>query len=184
MRKAANSLETFESLIERYQGKLNSYALRIVRNREDAEEVVQDAFVRAYRAWARFDAKPPYHARVSAWLFRITANIARNRFRKKQLPQIAVDALSDARIRQTALEDRSSPDVIVDRSATIELVERAIRQLPICQLQTARLRFIEGLTLSEIAVRCSRPLGTIKSHVSRARQRLRQVLEPALGAAF
>jgi len=184
MRKTVKPLQAFEDLIERYRGKLYSYALTMVRNREDAEEVVQDALVRAYGAWARFDAMAPYHARVSAWLFRITANVARSRLSKKQLPQIAVDALSDALVRQTALEDRSSPDVIVDRSATIDLVERAIRQLPACQLQTARLRFIEGLTPSEIAARCSRPLGTIKSHVSRARQRLRQLLEPALGAAF
>ncbi len=180
MHKAAEFRESFESLANRYRRQLYLYSLQILHNPEDAEEAVQDAFMRAYRALRKGGAAPLDNARLRAWLFKITLNVVRNRMRRKQHPQVSIDELeSDS--RQRALEDRSSPDVVLDRHTTCALVERAIRKLPSHLLEVARLRFIEGLTHSEISEQCARPVGTIKSYVFRAKQVLREVLEPALG---
>lgn len=170
--------DNFEELVTKYQRRLYLYALRILRNHEDAEDAVQDAFVRAYRALAKGAAKPPDDARLTAWLFKITLNVARYRLHRKQLAQRRADEMSDSIFSQGALEDRSSPDVILDRHSTIDLIEHAIRELPLHLLGAAWPRFIEDLSHSEIAQRRSEPVGTVKSHVLRARRLLRQTLQP------
>lgn len=180
MRKTTANCQAFEALVERYQARLFSYALRLLRNREDAEEAVQDALMKAYRAWPDFNARR--HTNLSAWLLKITLNVARNRLRKKCIAQINVGGSNDS--WHGALVDRTTPDMALEEQVTIELVDRAIHDLPQHLLEPARLQFIEGLTLSEIAHRCSQPLGTVKSHVFRAKQRLRQLLAPTLGAAL
>lgn len=179
-----NCRENFEALVATYRRRLYLYALNMLRNHEDAEDAVQDALVRAYRAYNTMEAKPLNDARLSAWLLKITLNVVRNRFRRKQLVQVPVDALNDPHSWHSALEDRLSPDVVVDQNATFALVERAIRDLPSHLLEAARLRFIEGLSHSEIARRCSQPEGTVKAKVFRAGRRLRQILEPTLGASL
>jgi len=179
MRIEANYCESFEALVNKYERRLYVYALQMLRNPEDAEEAVQDAFVKAYRAWAKSDAQQPPYTRLSAWFFKITLNVVRNRLRRKRFAQVSVEDLDDSASSRTPLEDRLSPDVILDRHASIDLIERAIRELPSHLLEAARLRFIEGLTHSEIAKRCSQPEGTIKSHVFRAKRLLRQALKPA-----
>lgn len=166
--------ENFETLVNTYQRRLYFYALRILRNHEDAEEAVQDAFMRVHRALSKSDTKRLHYARLSAWLFKITLNVVRNRLRRKRLEQISVDEGS-----HSALQDRTSPDVILDRHTTIELTERAIRELPPYLLVAARLRFIDGLPHSEIAQRCLQPEGTVKANVFRAKRLLRQILAPA-----
>lgn len=170
--------ESFETLVNEFQRRLYLHALQILHNHEDAEEAVQDAFVRAYRAWGEGDPKSVPYGRLSAWFFKITLNVARNRLRRKRFAQISVDELSEFNTSNSGLEDRSSPEVIVDRYATMDLIERAIRELPSHLLEAARLRFVEGLSHSEIAQRCSQPEGTIKAKVFRARLMLRQLLKP------
>lgn len=179
MPKTSGDCETFEALVERYQKRLFSYALGLLHNREDAEEAVQDALMKAYRAWPNF--KPKRHTSLSAWLSRITLNVARNRLRKKRVAQINFGANEPW---HGALADQTTPDMVFEDQSTIEFLDRAIRDLPQHLLEAARLQVIEGLTLSEIARRCSQPLGTVKSHVFRAKRRLRELLAPTLGAAL
>lgn len=182
MRKMAGCRESFEALVQRYQRRLYLYALQILHSHEDAEEAVQDAFMRAYRALGKDGASPFDGTRLGAWLFKITLNVARNRLRRKKHPQISFDALNATDSWHSALEDRSSPDVILDRNTTFTLVERSIRELPTHMLETAHLWFIEGLTHGEIAQHCSKPEGTVKSHVFRAKRKLRKALAPSLAA--
>lgn len=173
-------MSSFEELVARYQKSLYLYALQSLRNSEDAEDAVQDALVRAHRAWNKMDPKPGHGAPLRAWLFKITLNVVRNRFRKKQPILICIDELSDPRFWHSSLEDRSSPDTLVDERATFNLVEGAIRRLPRHLHAAARLRFIQELSHSEIAEQCSQPLGTVKSQVFRARLLLRAALGPSL----
>ena len=172
-------MSNFEEVVLTHHKRLFMYAFQILRNREDAEDVVQDAFVRAYRAWEKMDPKP-WGARLRGWLFKITLNVARNRLRRKQFAQVRIDELNDSHSWHSSLEDRSSPDTVLDQRTTFHLVEGAIRQLPPHLHQAARLRFIEEFSHPEIAEACAQPLGTIKSHVFRARLLLRAQLEPAL----
>lgn len=178
MRNVAINRDSFEALVSKYQRPLYLYALRILRNREDAEDAVQEAFLRVYRGWTKYDAKLGHQARLRAWFCKITLNVVRNRLRIKRLAQVSLDEMSDFKVSHSTLEDRLSPDVILDRHTTIDLVERAIRELPSHLLETARLRFIEGLSHSEIARRCSHRDGTVKSHVFRAKRMLRKALQP------
>jgi len=177
------STESFEDIVVAYRRRLYLYALQMVCNHEDAEDAAQDAFVRAYRAWEKMDPKPLHNARLTGWLYMITLNVVRNRFRRKQLPQVRIDEFHDSDSWQTELDDRSSPEAIVDRDTTFGVVERAIRELPAHLVSAARLRFIEDLTHPQIAEHCSQPLGTVKSHVFRARLLLREMLPQLLGAS-
>ena len=168
MRNTVSCDERFESLVNEYQRRLYLFALRILRNREDAEEAVQDAFVRAHRAWAEYEATQPHSEKLKAWLFKIVLNVSRTRLRRKRITQANV------------YDPSASPATILDQYATFELVQRTIGSLPSHLLETARLRFIEGLMPSEIARQSSRPVGTIKSRLFRARRLLRRHLEPIL----
>jgi RNA polymerase sigma-70 factor, ECF subfamily len=179
MRETTSRGEAFEVLVNKYQGRLFSYALHLLRNREDAEETVQDALMKAYHAWPRFKARR--HTSLSAWLLRITLNVARNRLRRKRVAQINIGRWSDS--WHGAPEERATAATLLEDQITIDLVKRAIHDLPQHLVEAARLQLVEELTLSEIARRCSQPLGTVKSHVFRAKQYLRRLLKPTLGAA-
>src|SRR5215471_740605 len=82
---------TFESLVRAYQDRLYSFALRVTRNAQDAEEVAQDAFVRAYRALATYGEERIRALALRAWLYRITLNVARNRLRGKKPKFVSID---------------------------------------------------------------------------------------------
>lgn len=172
---------SFEALVVRYGRRLHLYALQMLGNHEDAEEAVQDAFVRAYRAWGRVDVNQCHDARLKAWLFKITLNVVRNRFRKKQLTQVSLDGLSDPASSYPVLEDHWSPEAVLEENTKVALIENAICRLPSHLLEAARLRFIDDLTHSQIALQRSQPLGTVKSQVSRARRLLHKLLESDLG---
>ncbi|MHB8145248.1 MAG: RNA polymerase sigma factor, partial [Vulcanimicrobiaceae bacterium] len=76
--------ERFETIVDEYQRRLYGFALRMTGNREDAEEIVQDAFVRAYRALAKMSPQQRAELRLQPWLYTITLNVTRNRLRSKR----------------------------------------------------------------------------------------------------
>ena len=82
---------TFERLVRDYQDRLYSFACRLARNPEDAEEIAQDAFVRAYRALKTYPAERIRALSLKAWLYQITLNTARNRFRGKRHKFVSID---------------------------------------------------------------------------------------------
>jgi RNA polymerase sigma-70 factor, ECF subfamily len=174
--------ESFESIVDDYQRRLYGFALRMTGNREDAEEIVQDAFVRAYRALAKMDPQQRAELRLQPWLYTITLNVTRNRLRSKRPTNVALDALADpdALLNETQ-EGPDQPEAIVDRAADMVLVEQALLQLPMHLRAAATLRFIEGRSHPEIAEILNQPIGTVKSHVHRAVRILRRILGPQVG---
>jgi RNA polymerase sigma-70 factor (ECF subfamily) len=151
-------------------------------NREDAEEIVQDAFVRAFRALGKMSAEQRAELRLQPWLYTITLNVTRNRLRSKRPPNVALDSLADPdALLRGAGEGPEQPEAIVERSSDMVLVERALLQLPMHLRAAATLRFIEGRSHPEIAEILNQPIGTVKSHVHRAVRILRRVLGPELG---
>jgi RNA polymerase sigma-70 factor (ECF subfamily) len=151
-------------------------------NREDAEEIVQDAFVRAYRALAKMEPAQRAELRLQPWLYTITLNVTRNRLRSKRPTNVALDSLADpdALLNDTQ-EGPDQPEQIVDRAADMVLVEQALLQLPMHLRAAATLRFIEGRSHPEIAEILNQPIGTVKSHVHRAVRILRRILGPQVG---
>ena len=174
--------DNFEHIVDEYQRRLYGFALRMTGNREDAEEIVQDAFVRAYRALAKMDPKQRAELRLQPWLYTITLNVTRNRLRSKRPTNVALDALADpdALLNETQ-EGPDQPEAIIERGADMVLVEQALLQLPMHLRAAATLRFIEGRSHPEIAEILNQPIGTVKSHVHRAVRILRRILGPQVG---
>ena len=175
-------IENFEQIVDDYQRRLYGFALRMTGNREDAEEIVQDAFVRAYRALGKMSSEQRAELRLQPWLYTITLNVTRNRLRSKRPSNVALDALADpdALLRESN-EGPPQPETIVEQNADVALVERALLQLPVHLRAAATLRFIEGRSHPEIAEILHQPIGTVKSHVHRAVRILRRILGPQIG---
>jgi len=180
--KPAPSIDNFEHIVDDYQRRLYGFALRMTGNREDAEEIVQDAFVRAYRALGKMSQEQRNELRLQPWLYTITLNVTRNRLRSKRPTNVALDALADpdALLRESN-EGPARPETIVEQNAEVALVERALLQLPMHLRAAATLRFIEGRSHPEIAEILNQPIGTVKSHVHRAVRILRRILGPQIG---
>jgi RNA polymerase sigma-70 factor (ECF subfamily) len=173
----------FERIVDEYQRRLYGFALRMTGNREDAEEIVQDSFVRAYRALQKMSPEQRNELRLQPWLYTITLNVTRNRLRSRRPTNVALDALADpdALMRESAQDGPLQPETIVEQNADVALVERALLQLPMHLRAAATLRFIEGRSHPEIAEILNQPIGTVKSHVHRAVRILRRILGPQIG---
>ena len=179
---AVPSVESFEKIVDEYQRRLYGFALRMTGNREDAEEIVQDAFVRAFRALGKMTLQQRSELRLQPWLYTITLNVTRNRLRSKRPTNVALDALADPdALLNNTQEGPEQPEQIVERDADMVLVEQALLQLPMHLRAAATLRFIEGRSHPEIAEILNQPIGTVKSHVHRAVRILRRILGPQVG---
>ena len=164
-------------------GACTASPLRMTGNREDAEEIVQDAFVRAFRALGKMSEEQRAELRLQPWLYTITLNVTRNRLRSKRPTNVALDSLADpdALLNETQ-EGPEQPEQVVERGTDVELVEQALLQLPYAfAVPQQTLRFIEGRSHPEIAEILDQPIGTVKSHVHRAVRILRRILGPQLG---
>jgi RNA polymerase sigma-70 factor (ECF subfamily) len=170
---------TFEELVRVYQDRLFSYALRLMGRREDAEEVAQDAFVRAYRALASYPAERIRGLALRPWLYRITLNVARNRFRGKKLRTVSLDhpvsAGSDQMWEPPASSD-ARPDREYERSRERQAIADLMEALPERYRAPLQLRYVEGLRLEEVATVLRQPLGTTKSNVHRGINALREAM--------
>jgi len=183
---ALAGVDAFEQIVDDYQRRLYGFALRMTGNREDAEEIVQDAFVRAYRALGKMSLEQRKELRLQPWLYTITLNVTRNRLRSKRPASVALDALADpdALLRESSERPPQQPEAIVEQNADVALVERALLQLPMHLRAAATLRFIEGRSHPEIAEILHQPIGTVKSHVHRAVRILRKILGPQIGRSI
>jgi RNA polymerase sigma-70 factor (ECF subfamily) len=176
------SVDRFERIVDEFQRRLYGFALRMTGNREDAEEIVQDAFVRAFRALGKMNPEQRAELRLQPWLYTITLNVTRNRLRSKRPTNVALDSLADPdALLNNTQEGPEQPEQVVERGTDLELVEQALLQLPMHLREAATLRFIEGRSHPEIAEILDQPIGTVKSHVHRAVRILRRILGPQVG---
>jgi RNA polymerase sigma-70 factor, ECF subfamily len=178
---AADLDGTFETLVRSYQDRLYSFALRVTRNPQDAEEVAQDAFVRAYRALAAYGADRVRALALRAWLYRITLNVARNRMRGKKPRLVSLDspqprgrADETEAIWEPADDPSGRPDARYEASRRKADIATLVARLPKRYREPLVLRYVEGLRLDEVAKVLRQPLGTAKSNVHRAIVALRE----------
>ena len=166
---AADLDAAFETMVRAFQDRLYSFAHRLCGNREDAEEVAQDSFVRAYRALKTYPAERIRALSLQAWLYRITLNVARNKWRGKRvrLARRAWEAPDTAELRPDSRLEQEQ-----DRAGLASLVET----LPERYRAALILRYVEGLRLEEVATILKQPLGTAKSNVHRAVNLLRRAI--------
>ncbi|HEY2798225.1 MAG TPA: sigma-70 family RNA polymerase sigma factor [Thermoanaerobaculia bacterium] len=180
---------TFESLVRAYQDRLYSFALRVTRNAQDAEEVAQDAFVRAYRALASYGEERVRALALRAWLYRITLNVARNRLRGKKPKLVSLDhphpagESGDGRSVWEPADDPSGrPDALYEQGRRRADLATLVGRLPKRYREALVLRYVEGLQLDEVARVLGQPLGTAKSNVHRGIVALREALSRSRAA--
>lgn len=159
----AGNLEAFEQLMILHQRRVYATALRLLGDHEDAQDAVQEVFMRLYRHLGRFDEHRP----LEPWLYRMTVNVCRDIGRKRQ-------PLSEP------LEDMcatgSDPHTEVSLGQRSRILEAAIRRLPEKQRAALVLRDLEGLTTREVARILGSSEATVRSQVSTARLKIRKLM--------
>jgi RNA polymerase sigma-70 factor (ECF subfamily) len=171
-RARGGSLLAFEEIVKRYERRVYGIALRIVRRHEVADDVAQEAFMRAHQALSTFDLGRPF----GPWICRIAANLAINHVRS---PEAREAPLPEGHA-ETPAPGRGALDLVLEREAR-EVLERALGDLPAEQRAVFALRTFEELSYREIADALGISIGTVMSRLSRARERLRAALAPYLG---
>ncbi len=169
----------FQELVERYQVRLLNFIYRTIGDRERAEDLVQEVFIRVYRHIHRFDTSKKF----STWIYTIASNLAKNELRNRSRnPLILFQAITGTRTedeRPLQFEDFTSrPDDLYQKRHLRALVEETVAQLPEHHRQVFVLREIEGKSYEEIAEITHCNLGTVKSRLNRARNAFAAIIEP------
>jgi RNA polymerase sigma-70 factor, ECF subfamily len=175
----------FDLLVRKYQHKVVKLVLRYVRNPAEAEDIAQEAFIKAYRALPQFRGDSAFYT----WMYRIAINTAKNSLASRDRSPIRYDLdLTDpeeSHSVQTKLQDPDTPEGMALTEEIRQIVNSAIDALPE-ELKTAIvLRELDGLSYEEISAAMECPVGTVRSRIFRAREaidkRLREVFEGGLG---
>ena len=181
-RAQANDRAAFNEIVLRYKSKVYNFIHRMIPATQDAEDLTQETFVRAYLSIRSFQSR----ASLNTWLFRIATNLCIDYGRRTKKTQGMVTSLSLETDEDEADTQRDVPDYVFDPQRLLlnkELgakLDRALRDLPE-KLRTVVLLYdIEGLSYDEIAAIAGCPLGTVKSRLYNARAALRDKMAPYL----
>ena len=177
--------EAFNLLVLKYQRKVGRLVRRLVSNSDEADDVVQDAFIKAYRALPQFRGDSAFYT----WLYRIAVNTAKNHLVSRGKRPISLSELTSNEGDDESFEvpvvtiDNNTPEAELMSRQIAEAVNRAVSALPE-ELQTAlSLREIDGLSYEEIAEAMNCPIGTVRSHNFRAGEAVAAELKPLLNVS-
>lgn len=165
----AGERDAFRMLIERYREKGMTLAMRMLRNREDAEEALQDAFVRAYRSLGRFEGKSSF----STWFYRILFNACASALRKRG-EDIHLPLETDGGVARASSPEEYRPDVQYHGVELDRIVAEEIDALPPVYGGAFTLFFVQEMAYEEIAGVMGLPVNTVKTRLFRARALLRE----------
>ncbi|SMB26698.1 RNA polymerase, sigma 24 (sigma E) factor [Sterolibacterium denitrificans] len=175
--------QAFGLLVSKYQRKLMRLVLRLVRDSAEAEDVVQEAFIKAYRALPGFRGESAFYT----WLYRIGINAAKNHLatRSRRPPTVTEFDSEEAETFDDGelLRDQNTPERILMSKEIGATVNVAIEALPEDLRNAIILREIEGLSYEEIANVMECPIGTVRSRIFRAREAIAEKLKPLLDTA-
>lgn len=172
----------FEELVSRYQGRLLSFVYRTIGDRDRAEDLVQEVFIRVYRHIGRFDRSKKF----STWIYTIASNLAKNELRNRSRNPLvlfqAIRAKFEDEDRPLQFEDHHTrPDDLYRKRYLREAVEKSVDKLPLHHREVFVLRELEGKSYEEIAEITGVNLGTVKSRLNRARNAFAEIVEPLVG---
>ena len=167
----------FQALVVKYQRRIARHVARYVRRAGDVEEVVQDAFIRAYRGLASFRGEASFYS----WLYRIATNAAFS-FLKKSSTEVEADERIDQGF-EPGVTDEQSPERILLARQIADAVERAMTRVQPELAEALVLYEVEGKSYKEIAQMLGIPIGTVRTRIFRAREFIARRLEPVLGPA-
>jgi RNA polymerase sigma-70 factor, ECF subfamily len=170
----------FRELVRRYERPVFSLIFRMVRDRETAEDLAQDTFIKVLNNIDRY--RPEF--KLSSWLFKIANNVTIDHLRRRQLATVSLDgsphAQTAAEAQATSLDVESRGQSALEAIESRELgtaIEQAIGKLRPEYRSCILLRHVEGRSYEEIAATLDLPLGTVKTYIHRARHELREALE-------
>jgi RNA polymerase sigma factor (sigma-70 family) len=166
----------YRTLLRKYERSVYTICLRMVRNREEAQDLAQDSFVKVFAMLERYN---PTYA-FSSWLFKITSNLCIDSLRKRRIEGVPMDepVKSDSGDYTRQYESgEDDPETVTIKKERAGYLTRAIDNLPPHYKLMVLLRHQEGLSYEEIASTVGIPLGTVKARIHRARQMLRKLLE-------
>jgi len=177
----------FDLLVRKYQHKVVKLVTRYLRDPSDAEDVAQEAFIKAYRAIPQFRGDSAFYT----WLYRIAINTAKNAIVSRDRSPVAFDldlqSVEESNSMQMRLADAETPESLLQTEEIRTTVNQAIDALPEDLRTAIVLRELEGLSYEDIALAMDCPVGTVRSRIFRAREaidkRLSEVFEGGLGRA-
>jgi RNA polymerase sigma-70 factor, ECF subfamily len=179
-RVLAGDETAFATLVRRYEPKLRAYVSGIVSVEEEARDLVQESFIRAWRHLHQYDAS----FRFSTWLFRIAHNVAIDHLRRRKQATVSLELGEDSEgdgIRLDPADSRRGPLGELANRELAQALAREIADLPPSYRELVTLRHLVGLSYNEIADLKGLPLGTVKNKLFRAHSVLREALGAYLG---
>jgi RNA polymerase sigma-70 factor, ECF subfamily len=179
-RAQQGSEKAYRELLDRYQRPVFSIIYRMIRDREQAEDLAQETFVRVFNNIERYD--PRY--KFSSWIFKIATNLTIDWIRRRELDTVSIDgsrnAVTAEQIEATSITIASpdeNPEELLEAKQLGEEIEDAIGKLRPEYKAAILLRHVEGREYQEIAEILSLPLGTVKTYIHRGRNELRDQLQ-------
>ncbi len=167
----------FHQLVQAYQPRLYTFVSRQGSSPHDAEDIVQEALIRAYYALGDYPEERVRALKLQPWLYKITLNEFYNPARRSRLQCVPLDLSEESALLEVEDNWREQPDVIVEETERLQELEALVVTLPGQYREAVNLYYFEDMTYQEIAEMLSQPLGTIKSNVHRGIRLLRKALE-------
>ena len=170
----------FDLLYRRHCHRIHALVARFVATKEDVEDVVQEAFIKAYRALPRFRGESAFYT----WLYRIAVNTAKNfnatRMRRPAPAELDPEGTDSPNI--ASLQDGADPESLLRRDELERVIAAALADLPEDLRVAVTLREFDGLTYGEIAAIMECPVGTVRSRIFRAREAIDAAIRPLIAA--
>ena len=164
-------VDAFGLLVTAYEKNVFNVALQMLGNREDAQDIAQEAFLKAYNSLSSFRGD----SKFSSWLYRIVSNLCldfKRRQSRRPSSSLTVEDDDGENVQLDIADESQSPETLLERKLTREAVRRGLAELPEEQRQILLLREIQGLSYEEIGEAMGLEAGTVKSRIFRARKKL------------
>lgn len=169
-------VEAFEELIRDYKKVAYNIALKLLKNKEDAEDISQEALIKVFRSIDRFNMKSTF----KTWLYRIVVNTCLDFKRKKSLKTYSLDETiktEESEIKKQIVDNSNNPDIVLEKNIDSKMVLEAVHNLDEDFKTIIILRDIQGFSYQEISEILTCNEGTVKSRLNRARKKLKTMLE-------
>lgn len=190
--RQTRDMNLFKTLVRRYQNRIYNAAYRMLGNREEAEEVVQDTFLKMHQSLVSFRKQSTF----AAWLFKISHNLSIDRLRTKKrrsnyqmvsfnpMSTLGSDAEDDkGQVVQQIADEKSDPDKLIDLSEQSQVIQESLNKLPESQRSVLVLFDIEGFSYQEVSQIVGVNIGTVRSRLYYGRLKLKEILAPYFSQA-